>query len=74
MARARFDSRSVRTANQRALHAAVFCIRRVLPKPGAGGGTRTHTGFLPTDFKSVASTIPPRPPEFPIALVGQDMP
>ena len=29
---------------------------------GAGGGTRTHTSLRKTDFKSVASTIPPRPP------------
>ena len=29
---------------------------------GAGGGTRTHTLLRKTDFKSVASTIPPRPP------------
>ena len=28
---------------------------------GAGGGTRTPTGFRPTDFKSGVSTIPPRP-------------
>ena len=26
---------------------------------GAEGGTRTHTPLLVTDFKSVASTIPP---------------
>lgn len=32
-----------------------------LPDGGAGGGTRTPTGKSPTDFKSVASTIPPRP-------------
>src|SRR6186997_478749 len=29
---------------------------------GADGGTRTLTGNLPRDFKSLASTIPPRPP------------
>ena len=28
---------------------------------GAGGGTRTRTSLRKTDFKSVASTIPPRP-------------
>ena len=28
---------------------------------GAGGGTRTRTPLRTTDFKSVASTIPPRP-------------
>jgi hypothetical protein len=28
---------------------------------GADGGTRTLTGLLPRDFKSLASTIPPRP-------------
>ena len=28
---------------------------------GADGGTRTLTGFPPRDFKSLASTIPPRP-------------
>ena len=28
---------------------------------GAGGRTRTGTGLLPTDFKSVAATITPRP-------------
>ena len=28
------------------------------PLFGAGGGTRTHTGFTPTDFESVTSTIP----------------
>src|SRR5262245_55084672 len=28
---------------------------------GADGGTRTLTGNLPRDFKSLASTIPPRP-------------
>ena len=30
-------------------------------KFGAGGGTRTPTPFRKTDFKSAASTIPPRP-------------
>src|SRR6516164_5485451 len=28
---------------------------------GADGGTRTRTGFPPRDFKSLASTISPRP-------------
>lgn len=28
---------------------------------GAGGGTRTHTGIRPSDFKSDMSTIPSRP-------------
>src|SRR5262249_16953496 len=28
---------------------------------GADGGTRTLTGLPPRDFKSLASTIPPRP-------------
>ncbi len=28
---------------------------------GAGGGSRTHTGIRPTDFKSGMSTIPSRP-------------
>src|SRR5579862_9817891 len=28
---------------------------------GADAGTRTRTGLLPRDFKSLASTIPPRP-------------
>ncbi len=28
---------------------------------GAGGGTRTHTGLPPSDFKSDMSTIPSRP-------------
>lgn len=28
---------------------------------GAGGGTRTRTGLRPREFKSHASTIPPRP-------------
>ena len=32
-----------------------------VPMAGAGGRTRTGTGLPPTDFKSVASTIPPRP-------------
>lgn len=27
--------------------------------PGAGGGSRTHTGVTPTDFESAASAIPP---------------
>ena len=30
---------------------------------GADGGTRTRTGFPPRDFKSLASTISPRPRE-----------
>ena len=39
----------------------VGVIREILLSTGADGGTRTLTGLLPTDFKSVASTIPPRP-------------
>ena len=36
---------------------------------GADGGTRTRTGLPPRDFKSLASTISPRPrSEHPIAL------
>lgn len=31
-------------------------------KTGADGGTRTRTPKRTTDFKSVASTIPPHPP------------
>jgi hypothetical protein len=42
------------------------CLRdraRAYPEgpAGADGGTRTHTGRTPRDFKSLASTIPPRP-------------
>ncbi len=40
--------------------AAPGVVRRT--KTGAGGRTRTGTEFLPTDFKSVAATITPRPP------------
>jgi hypothetical protein len=36
---------------------------------GAGGRTRTGTGLLPTDFKSVAATITPRP-HIAIHLIG----
>ena len=28
---------------------------------GAGGGNRTHTSLRKADFKSAASTVPPRP-------------
>jgi hypothetical protein len=34
---------------------------RKRPSIGADGGTRTRTGFPPRDFKSLASTISPRP-------------
>ena len=30
-------------------------------RTGAGGGTRTRTGFIPADFKSAAATITPLP-------------
>ena len=36
-----------------------FLAYFVLKIVGAEGGTRTHTPLLVTDFKSVASTIPP---------------
>src|SRR5262245_49007069 len=35
--------------------------QRPIRRPGADGGTRTLTGLPPRDFKSLASTIPPRP-------------
>jgi hypothetical protein len=34
---------------------------RAMAYGGADAGTRTRTGLLPRDFKSLASTIPPRP-------------
>jgi hypothetical protein len=43
------------------IHLAASGVAR-RAKTGAGGRTRTGTGFLPTDFKSVAATITPRPP------------
>ena len=36
-------------------------MQKVLDFIGADGGTRTLTGNHPRDFKSLASTIPPRP-------------
>ncbi len=36
-------------------------VPRVNKKGGADGGTRTRTPKRTTDFKSVASTIPPHP-------------
>ena len=33
-------------------------------KVSAGGGNRTHMGFLPRDFKSLASAIPPPRPAY----------
>ncbi len=42
----------------------VGVIREILLSTGADGGTRTLTGLLPRDFKSLASTIPPRPRSF----------
>ena len=32
-----------------------------LPKFGRAGGSRTHTGVTPADFKSAASAISPPP-------------
>ena len=40
---------------------ALLCMPRVKKKGGADGGTRTRTPKRTTDFKSVASTIPPHP-------------
>ena len=39
-------------------HVAVADAKK---KDGADGGTRTRTPLRTTDFKSVASTIPPHP-------------
>src|SRR6185437_5446002 len=36
-------------------------ITTITAKAGADARTRTGTGLLPRDFKSLASTIPPRP-------------
>src|SRR5690349_23592176 len=36
-------------------------LRSASLRAGAGGRTRTGTGVTPRDFKSLASTIPPRP-------------
>ena len=38
---------------------------------GAGDRTRTGTGLLPTDFKSVAATITPRPHNQCGTLIGE---
>jgi hypothetical protein len=45
------------------LHAALGChaVNDIRCMLGADGGTRTLTGLPPRDFKSLASTIPPRP-------------
>ena len=37
------------------------CLFSTKRNVGAGGGTRTHTGRTPSDFKSDMSTIPSRP-------------
>ena len=38
---------------------SVYNIKSVMnTRYGAGGGTRTHTVSLPTDFESVTSAIP----------------
>lgn len=39
-------------------------VRVALQDGGAGRGTRTRTALRPKDFKSHASTIPPRPQRF----------
>src|SRR5262249_60511825 len=44
--------------------------RRECAGAGADGGTRTRTGFPPRDFKSLASTIPPRPRAEGLALAA----
>src|SRR5690242_5106179 len=52
----------------------VSCIQKVPLNHwkiiGADGGTRTLTAILPRDFKSLASTIPPRPRGFTHRLRG----
>src|SRR5215475_12138647 len=42
------------------LHTALIS-RELTRATGADAGTRTRTAILPRDFKSLASTIPPRP-------------
>ncbi len=53
-----------------AYHEAGHCVafdtqrRKSLRHNDAGGGNRTHMGFLPRDFKSLASTVPPPRPSY----------
>jgi hypothetical protein len=51
-----------RYAEQSTLARWPKCRYAAVSAIGADGGTRTRTGFPPRDFKSLASTISPRPP------------
>src|SRR5690349_17383872 len=58
---ARQSADIVRTRERSALGKSALKTLKALDFIGADGGTRTLTANLPRDFKSLASTIPPRP-------------